>query len=108
MPVRIAGGKDELDLSHFASGITFKTDRIEGYDTKFKNFEKIKFGNGSDLLKHASFGTAITTGGGADKIWFADGIGITDLSPDDRIGTGGWTLNLYGGLRWIHSESPWA
>jgi hypothetical protein len=92
-------GGDELDLSQLGRGVIYHNGRIDRSDINFKNFDKLKFGSGNDLIMYASTGAEIETGEGADKIWLADNIGITDLSPEDRIGAGGWTMNLHGGLR---------
>ncbi|NKL67436.1 calcium-binding protein [Rhizobium leguminosarum] len=69
--------------------------------------DQVKLSDHDDVLISADFGSIITTGEGQDKIWFTNGIGVTDLSADDRIALGG-VLTLYGGLKNEASEDPYA
>ncbi|MGO8600312.1 calcium-binding protein [Rhizobium ruizarguesonis] len=69
--------------------------------------DQVKLSDHDDVLISADFGSIITTGEGQDKIWFTNGIGVTDLSNDDRIALGG-VLTLYGGLKNEASEDPYA
>ncbi|MGO7136332.1 calcium-binding protein, partial [Rhizobium leguminosarum] len=69
--------------------------------------DQIKLSDHDDVLISADFGSVITTGEGQDKVWFTNGIGVTDLSADDRIALGG-VLTLYGGLKNEASEDPYA
>ncbi|TAZ71163.1 hypothetical protein ELH72_30080, partial (plasmid) [Rhizobium ruizarguesonis] len=69
--------------------------------------DQVKLSDHDDVLISADFGSIITTGEGQDKIWFTNGIGVTDLSADDRIALGG-VLSLYGGLKNEASEDPYA
>ncbi|RUM03845.1 hypothetical protein EFR84_19170, partial [Rhizobium chutanense] len=69
--------------------------------------DQVKLSDHDDVLISADFGSIITTGEGQDKIWFTNGIGITDLSSEDRIALGG-VLTLYGGLKNEASEDPYA
>ncbi|WP_165448600.1 calcium-binding protein [Rhizobium leguminosarum] len=69
--------------------------------------DQVKLSDHDDVLISADFGSIITTGEGQDKVWFTNGIGVTDLSADDRIALGG-VLTLYGGLKNEASEDPYA
>ncbi|MGM4884618.1 calcium-binding protein [Rhizobium sp. 62_C5_N11_2] len=69
--------------------------------------DQVKLSDHDDVLISADFGSIITTGEGQDKIWFTNGIGVTDLSSEDRIALGG-VLTLYGGLKNEASEDPYA
>ncbi|WP_326912876.1 calcium-binding protein [Rhizobium johnstonii] len=69
--------------------------------------DQVKLSDHDDVLISADFGSIITTGDGQDKVWFTNGIGVTDLSGEDRIALGG-VLTLYGGLKNEASEDPYA
>ncbi|WP_165940326.1 calcium-binding protein [Rhizobium laguerreae] len=69
--------------------------------------DQVKLSDHDDVLISADFGSMITTGAGQDKVWFTNGIGVTDLSGEDRIALGG-VLTLYGGLKNEASEDPYA
>jgi hypothetical protein len=123
------GGRDILDLSQWGSGVEFTDGKIKGYQTDFKNFEKLIFtasndkvdlhdrsdtrgiqvdlGVGDDTLVRAPQAAVIYTGAGHDNIWITNNAGIADLSADDRISIGG-IFQFHGGLRYKWSESPWA
>ena len=49
----------------------------------------------------------LEVGGGADKVYFTENVGIADLGFDDRISLFG-VINLFGGLRNSSSEDAWA
>ncbi|WP_164736472.1 calcium-binding protein [Rhizobium vallis] len=69
--------------------------------------DRVKLSDHDDVLISADFGSIITTGDGQDKIWFTNGIGVTDLSAEDRIAFGGF-FTLYGGLKNEANEDPYA
>lgn len=48
----------------------------------------------------------LETGGGADKVWWTAGLGVTDLSLDDRVALFG-AISLFGGGRNAASESEY-
>ena len=89
-------------VDYFANGAL-------GYNNALhvKGADQVKLSDHDDVLISADFGSLITTGEGQDKIWFANGIGVTDLSSEDRIALGG-VLTLYGGLKNEASEDPYA
>ncbi|MGN6776053.1 calcium-binding protein, partial [Rhizobium sp.] len=69
--------------------------------------DRIELTDHDDVVMSADYGSIIETGAGNDKIWFMDGVAVSDLSADDRIALAG-VLTLYGGLRNEASENPYA
>ncbi len=69
--------------------------------------DRIKLTDHDDVVMSADYGSIIETGAGNDKIWFMDGVAVSDLRADDRIALAG-VLTLYGGLRNEASENPYA
>ena len=101
-----SNSNDEVDIrgdGHQATSLAKATD--DSADST--GALRIDLGGGNDTLKSAPWGTTVDTGDGADQIWLADGIGITDLSGDDRLSLAGM-LEFHGGTRYMWSESPWA
>lgn len=69
--------------------------------------DKVVLTDHDDAFLGAARGTIVETGGGRDKVWFSQDVGIADLSMDDRVTLFG-DLPLYGGLRWKYSSSAYA
>lgn len=77
-----------------------------GDKLRFENFEEIRLSNNDDVVYANVPGVLIRTGDGADKVWVSNGVGIADLSTQDRVELFGW--DLFGGLRYKWSDSQYA
>jgi Ca2+-binding RTX toxin-like protein len=99
---------DTADLSNINSGqgVILDGGHIEGTKITLKGVDKYILTDSDDRVERVEYGTTVETGGGADKIWIQNGVGITDLSASDRITFYG--AELFGGSRYAWSESPWA
>ncbi|MEM5494468.1 calcium-binding protein [Hoeflea sp. AS16] len=102
--IQFSGIADEL-----ATIADYATNGALGYNDALRvtGADRIRLTDHDDVVINSEFGSLIETGDGNDKIWLMDGVGITDMSDDDRLTLGG-TLNLIGGLKWGDSSDPWA
>lgn len=83
--------RDVLDLSSAGKGAEFdltagaQSAKIGDAGIKMSGVEEVIGTAHDDVFKHAKAGALITTGGGADKIGFSKGLGVTDASGEDRV-----------------------
>lgn len=111
---------DVIDYSSVGESITYRNGQVAlGLGQTIEAFlggqqnlvvedaDKVVLTDSSDTFISGAVGTIVETGGGNDRIWFTDGIGVSDLSMDDRVSLFG-VVNLYGGVKAKYSETPYA
>ena len=89
------GGRNTLDLTTIGSSITFKNNKIIGYDTQFKGFEVLKADPGDD--------TIILKGSDAQSLQEVD-FGSGNNTIDSSVA--GLTINLGSGNNTVKATGP--
>jgi len=115
---------DVLDFSATKHAITFDKDHVVGTNVTYTNFEVLKgttqgdivkntgdmkvidLGIGNDVVEHASAGTTIYTGTGADELDYNYGTLVADADGGDQVWWHG--RQLQNAITWGASESGWA